>query len=182
MKTSLLLLLLSSYQLIHAQLTFPKHGDPLVADSQFIMRINETCIGYRGKCVFDDLNTNYNSFFESLKPDTYLPLLDQFDLGLRLIKRNQKMDTLAGIIAYFEVYLVSFINEKEVDSVICYQYSNWPDNGMANEVLYYLDSSLQLHRVFLSYEVNSVILDEWDTIRIDPKTGLMTRKAIVIKK
>lgn len=175
MKTTLLLLLLTSYQLIQAQLTFPKQGDPLVADSQFVLRINETCNDSNDTCVFDQLSANYNSFFKSLKVDTYLPLLDQFDIDLKLVKRNQKIDKTPGIVAYFEVYIVSFINQKEVDSVMCYQYSNWPDNGMANEVLYHLDNSLLLHRIFLSYEVSSVTLDDWDHIRIDPKTGLMTR-------
>ncbi len=149
------------------------NGDKLISDSNFVFKINSTCILNSDSCIIDNLKVDYLSLFKSLKKQKSIDLKKYCDLEIKLFKHSNNLEEFQ-----FYVLLNTYINGKKVDSVVCYSYSNFPENSVANELLYYLDEDYCLWLIALTYEESSVTMESWRKIKIDKKTGILNEEKL----
>ena len=143
-------------------------GDPLVSDSKFVMKLKRTCSTSLESCIYDQIKVDYLSLFQKLTQEKQFTLLKDGSLEVRLMKNKsdheeQKMD----------VFLFTFLNGVKIDSTLIYSYLNIPENSIANETIYYIDDALNIWRLSVTYEENSISVDAWETLKINKKTGLI---------
>ncbi|MFM6935610.1 MAG: hypothetical protein ACKOXP_09210 [Flavobacteriales bacterium] len=143
-------------------------GDKLVSDAKFIEELHRTCTDTSdfNSCALNKLKVNYYDMFHLMKDQTVVPLFDNGDLALKLIKKKSKDSEYV-----YEVLLLTFLKNEKVDSLSCYQYSNIPENSLANETIYYISEDFQLWMLSLEYEESSINTSSWIERKINPKTG-----------
>lgn len=124
-----------STSFVSAQWTKPSkfRGDKLVSDAKFIELVNRSCTDTNDfySCALNELKVNYNDLFQEMNNQAVVPLFDNGDLSLKLIKKQSEHSEYV-----YEVLLLTFWKNEKVDSLSCYRYSNIPENSLANETIY----------------------------------------------
>lgn len=141
-------------------------GDPLVSDSKFVMKLKQTCSTSLDKCIYDQITVDYFSLFQKLTQEKQYTLLKDGSLEVKLVKiKSENEDQKV------EVFLSTYLNGVKTDSILIYNYLNIPENSVANEMIYYIDETLRIWQLSVTYEENSISVDSWERFVIDQKTG-----------
>lgn len=145
-------------------------GDPLVSDSKFVMKLKRTCSTSLESCIYDQIKVDYFSLFQKLTEEKQFTLSKDGSLEVKLVKNKsdneeQKMD----------VFLFTFLNGVKIDSTLIYHYLNIPENSVANEKIYYIDETMRIWQLSVTYEENSISVDSWEKFVIDQKTGRINK-------
>lgn len=140
-------------------------GEKLLMDKGFISSINNTCGDNSDSCVVRKKITK--SYYEQFK---YLnikeiSLLKNNNIEIKLYKEDKEQDFL------LQVMLVTFIDNKKTDSIVCYEFNDNPDNFVVCQRLYYINNQYQLWTLDLTYDETIVTMDEWERYKIDSITG-----------
>jgi hypothetical protein len=143
-------------------------GDKLISDAKFMKEVNRTCSYTTGlkSCALGKLKVDNHKLFEKMNNQAVLPLFDNGDLSLKLIKRQSEPS-----VDVYEVVLMTYWKNEKIDSLSCYRYSNIPENSVANETIYYISEDFQVWMLSLEYEEESITASEWRKRKINPQTG-----------
>jgi hypothetical protein len=143
-------------------------GDKLISDAKFMKEVNRTCSDNTGlkSCAIVKLKVDNHTLFEEMNNHAVVPLFDNGDLSLKLIKKQSEDSEYA-----YDVLLVTYWKKEKVDSLSCYSYSNIPENSVANETIYYISEDFQVWTLSLEYEEESTTASDWRKRKINPQTG-----------
>jgi hypothetical protein len=141
------------------------YGEKLVSNKEFILSINKTCKeDASGPCTISKIKKNYYLQFSSLNNHEIAisKLKNNIELKLKKGKTNNPYS--------MEIELISYKNNERVDSIVCYEYMNDPNNSLATEKLYYLND-YNLWTLFFTYDLESTTADNWSKYKINPQSG-----------
>lgn len=140
------------------------YGEKLLSDKEFILSINSSCKDDSELCTVAQIKNNYYFQFKNLNNDetTISQLKDKIELKLKKTRTQNQF--------FMEVELISYKNDKKVDSIICYKYSNDPNDSLAIEKLYYLNG-YYLWTLDFTYDVESTTAENWTKYKINPNSG-----------
>lgn len=139
-------------------------GEKLISSKKFILSVNKTCKGESKLCTIVKIKNNYYLQFSKLDDDeiTISKLKNNVELKLKKIKNDNQF--------FIEIELLSYKNNEKVDSIICYEYKNDPNDSLATEKLYYL-KDYELWTLDFTYDLESTTAENWKQYKVNQNSG-----------
>ncbi|MWN91127.1 hypothetical protein GQ597_10475 [Gilliamella sp. Pra-s65] len=140
-------------------------GEKLISSKEFMLSINKTCKkDVSERCAISKIKKDYYLQFNNLTNDeiTISKLKNNIELKLKKEQTNNPF--------FIEIELISYKNNERVDSIICYEYINDPNDSLATEKLYYLND-YNLWMLYFTYDLESTTADNWNKYKINPQSG-----------
>ena len=135
------------------------NGEKLLSNKEFVLSVNRTCDNTESKlCTVGKIKKNYFSKFSNLNNDEII-------ISKLKEKRKKNQNEFSMVIK-----LISYKNNKKVDSIICYESKNDPNYSTASEKLYYLKDYYLWTLIFI-YDLESTTAFDWNKYKINPRTG-----------
>ncbi len=141
------------------------NGEKLLSNKEFILSINKTCGVNSDSCVIDKITKNYYNQFNNLKEGEITISQMENGIELKLNKRKTNQDKYS-----IKIIFVSYKNNKKVDSLVCYESNNNPNNFVATERLYYLNNNYLWTSDFI-YDETIITAENWKKYKINHQTG-----------
>lgn len=144
------------------------NGEKLLSNKEFVLSVNRTCDNTESKlCTVGKIKKDYFSKFSNLNNDEIIisKLKDNIVLKLKKEKRKKNQNEFSMVIK-----LISYKNNKKVDSIICYESKNDPNYSTASEKLYYLKDYYLWTLIFI-YDLESTTAFDWNKYKINLRTG-----------
>ena len=138
-------------------------GEKLISSKQFVQSVNRTCEN-DDTCTLSKIKKSYYQQFRDLNNDEITISKLKNNIELKLKKEETQNEFLITI------ELISYKNNKKVDSLICYEYKNNPNDSLAIEKLYYLED-YNLWTLYFIYDLESTTTGSWIKYKINPETG-----------
>ena len=138
-------------------------GEKLISSKQFVQSVNRTCED-DDTCTLSKIKKSYYQQFRDLNNDEITISKLKNNIELKLKKEETQNEFLLTI------ELISYKNNKKVDSIICYEYINDPIDSLAVEKLYYL-KDYNLWTLDFTYDLESTTTGSWIKYKINPETG-----------
>ena len=139
-------------------------GEKLISSKQFVQSVNRTCKNGNEQCTISKIQKSYYQQFRDLNNDEITISKLKNNIELKLKKEETQNEFLITI------ELISYKNNKKVDSIICYEYKNDPNDSLAVEKLYYLED-YNLWTLYFIYDLESTTTGSWIKYKINPETG-----------
>ena len=139
-------------------------GEKLISSKQFVQSVNRTCKNGNEQCTISKIQKSYYQQFRDLNNDEINISKLKNNIELKLKKEETQNEFLITI------ELISYKNNKKVDSIICYEYINDPIDSLAVEKLYYLED-YNLWTLDFTYDLESTTTGSWIKYKINPGTG-----------
>ena len=139
-------------------------GEKLISSKQFVQSVNRTCKNGNEQCTISKIQKSYYQQFRDLNNDEITISKLKNNIELKLKKEETQNEFLITI------ELISYKNNKKVDSIICYEYKNNPNDSLAVEKLYYLED-YNLWTLYFIYDLESTTTGSWIKYKINPETG-----------
>ena len=139
-------------------------GEKLISSKQFVQSVNRTCKNGNEQCTISKIQKSYYQQFRDLNNDEITISKLKNNIELKLKKEETQNEFLITI------KLISYKNNKKVDSIICYEYYNDPNDSLAEEKLYYLED-YNLWTLDFTYDLRTKTAEDWVKYKINPKTG-----------
>ena len=139
-------------------------GEKLISSKQFVQSVNRTCKNGNEQCTISKIQKSYYQQFRDLNNDEITISKLKNNIELKLKKEETQNEFLITI------ELISYKNNKKVDSLICYEYKNNPNDSLAVEKLYYLED-YNLWTLYFIYDLESTTTGSWIKYKINPETG-----------
>ncbi|MBI0031793.1 hypothetical protein H3S75_11175 [Gilliamella sp. B14384G15] len=138
-------------------------GEKLISSKEFVQSVNRTCED-DDTCTLSKIKKSYYQQFRDLNNDEITISKLKNNIELKLKKEETQNEFLITI------ELISYKNNKKVDSLICYEYKNNPNDSLAVEKLYYLED-YNLWTLYFIYDLESTTTGSWIKYKINPETG-----------
>ena len=138
-------------------------GEKLISSKEFVQSVNRTCED-DDTCTLSKIKKSYYQQFHDLNNDEITISKLKNNIELKLKKEETQNEFLITI------ELISYKNNKKVDSIICYEYKNNPNDSLAVEKLYYLED-YNLWTLYFIYDLESTTTGSWIKYKINPETG-----------
>ena len=138
-------------------------GEKLISSKEFVQSVNRTCED-DDTCTLSKIKKSYYQQFRDLNNDEITISKLKNNIELKLKKEETQNEFLITI------ELISYKNNKKVDSIICYEYKNNPNDSLAVEKLYYLED-YNLWTLYFIYDLESTTTGSWIKYKINPETG-----------
>lgn len=138
-------------------------GEKLISSKEFVQSVNRTCED-DDTCTLSKIKKSYYQQFRDLNNDEITISKLKNNIELKLKKEETQNEFLITI------ELISYKNNKKVDSLICYEYKNNPNDSLAIEKLYYLED-YNLWTLYFIYDLESTTTGSWIKYKINPETG-----------
>ena len=138
-------------------------GEKLISSKEFVQSVNRTCED-DDTCTLSKIKKSYYQQFRDLNNDEITISKLKNNIELKLKKEETQNEFLITI------KLISYKNNKKVDSIICYEYKNNPNDSLAVEKLYYLED-YNLWTLYFIYDLESTTTGSWIKYKINPETG-----------
>ena len=138
-------------------------GEKLISSKQFVQSVNRTCED-DNTCTLSKIQKSYYQQFRDLSNDEITISKLKNNIELKLKKEETQNEFLITI------NLISYKNNKKVDSIICYEYKNDPNDSLAVEKLYYLEN-YNLWTLYFIYDLRTKTAEDWAKYKINPETG-----------
>ena len=138
-------------------------GEKLISSKEFVQSVNRTCED-DDTCTLSKIKKSYYQQFRDLNNDEITISKLKNNIELKLKKEETQNEFLITI------ELISYKNNKKVDSIICYEYKNDPNDSLAVEKLYYLED-YNLWTLYFIYDLESTTTGSWIKYKINPETG-----------
>ena len=139
-------------------------GEKLISSKQFVQSVNRTCKNGNEQCTISKIQKSYYQQFRDLNNDEITISKLKNNIELKLKKEETQNEFLITI------ELISYKNNKKVDSIICYEYKNDPNDSLAVEKLYYIED-YNLWTLYFIYDLESTTTGSWIKYKINPETG-----------
>ena len=139
-------------------------GEKLISSKQFVQSVNRTCKNGNEQCTISKIQKSYYQQFRDLNNDEITISKLKSNIELKLKKEETQNEFLITI------KLISYKNNKKVDSIICYEYYSDPNDSLAEEKLYYLED-YNLWTLDFTYDLKTKTAEDWVKYKINPKTG-----------
>ena len=139
-------------------------GEKLISRKQFVQSVNRTCKKDNNQCTLSKIQKSYYQQFRDLSNDEITISKLKNNIELKLKKEETQNEFLITI------NLISYKNNKKVDSIICYEYKNDPNDSLAVEKLYYLEN-YNLWTLYFIYDLRTKTAEDWAKYKINPETG-----------
>ena len=139
-------------------------GEKLISSKQFVQSVNRTCKNGNEQCTISKIQKSYYQQFRDLNNDEITISKLKSNIELKLKKEETQNEFLITI------KLISYKNNKKVDSIICYEYYSDPNDSLAEEKLYYLED-YNLWTLDFTYDLRTKTAEDWVKYKINPKTG-----------
>ena len=139
-------------------------GEKLISSKQFVQSVNRTCKNGNEQCTISKIQKSYYQQFRDLNNDEINISKLKNNIELKLKKEETQNEFLITI------ELISYKNNKKVDSIICYEYKNDPNDSLAVEKLYYIED-YNLWTLYFIYDLESTTTGSWIKYKINPETG-----------
>ena len=139
-------------------------GEKLISSKQFVQSVNRTCKNGNEQCTISKIQKSYYQQFRDLNNDEITISKLKNNIELKLKKEETQNEFLITI------KLISYKNNKKVDSIICYEYKNDPNDSLAVEKLYYIED-YNLWTLYFIYDLESTTTGSWIKYKINPETG-----------
>ena len=138
-------------------------GEKLISSKEFVQSVNRTCED-DDTCTLSKIKKSYYQQFRDLNNDEITISKLKNNIELKLKKEETQNEFLITI------ELISYKNNKKVDSIICYEYKNDPNDSLAVEKLYYIED-YNLWTLYFIYDLESTTTGSWIKYKINPETG-----------